>query len=445
MDLEVHLEEQNGVKNEKTDQNSEGGEKERQEYESVLRLFAEKGIDGLAETIAKMRKEKDYWKEEYEQCSIKVAMLKDASNNHIKESSASKPQDSYGTLKDKIDRFSTTINMKVKVIEDLCSKVFKIEEEQSQWSAHLQQFIKRQTQELNSLKSESEKFLKRIRNEIDNYRYTMETRISDYHSIRLQMDYLLNELEGIIPEEPATRRLEKLESENRDLIALVQSQKDMINELFVDRELLKQESDQELQKWKGISSLTVPLVELLNKSMDKRTPQKNTDNDSTLQSQSTPTEADLKTLISASPLPITDSIDLRDIVVTGKSVQGFEKSRESGNEEQPEIFQLEHTPSHSPPETISNNSNMNDTPKQNEKKEGLVSPPPISPLIKYFKSRVSESVIGSGIGDHVDGYSRRACFNRPCSLCTCHSRTSLFVTESGNHCVRKINLQVIEI
>eukprot|EP00762_Andalucia_godoyi_P002083 ANDGO_02623.mRNA.1 hypothetical protein len=58
----------------------------------------------------------------------------------------------------------------------------------------------------------------------------------------------------------------------------------------------------------------------------------------------------------------------------------------------------------------------------------------------FIASRIDEAVFGIHGAGHLDGYVKRAAFNMPYGVTSNRAGTLVFVTEHGNHCVRKINL-----
>jgi hypothetical protein len=349
---------------------------ESEENESLAKSFIEQDVEGLTDIVSNIRQERDHWKSKYEALS-KITKIDDSSSSDAYEK--------------KLDKLSTTINMKVKVIEEICTQLFKLEQDHIQQRSLVEEFITTAKQELNSIKLANQSVVAQAKHEIEKHKFVIENKLADYHTIRLQM-------EQMIASNSDSETNSRLLEENDQLRSLVNSQKEMINELFRDRDLLKEETDREVDKWKGISSLTIPLVELLNRSME------------TNAKLSTPTveqnAQDLHALVATPPLTMTDTADLKHESENGTTISVDEN-----------VF-LDVTP--------------------------VTPASPATPEMMSLKI-VQTTIIGTSHAGHVDGYGKRACFNTPSAICLSVTSSALFVAECGNRCIRKINLQVIRI
>ena len=412
----------------------------------------------------------------------------------------------FEQLNQKIMQYSTMVDSKVSIIEEVCQQLFRIEEGQDEIKMQINELIEIQSEEIRELRSASQNLERVVKRDIELFRYQIKKKLGEYEQFKMQMDYMLEQASLLVEsrESPvpsmskkssnrgvmssgkmtaddveldmdqlmtdACGELDRLKEENERLMNLSIEQKKIIDELFEDRKAVMEYSEQEIEKWKQLSLLSVPLIQLLDISMQRQQIMKvDQETQVDMSNVEEKFQEELELSLDEIEIMIIESVldyrpdGVQEQIEETTSRLDAELTSESdlavsvNIRENPEIHHIgskeNETPIEEPVEedsdthslrsveTVRSDTSM--TPSVDFYNEyGHPIPHPNSSTVEQTpmltKCETRRRTIGSRDKDHLDGFSKRACFDSPMSL---HPwQNYLYVAEMGNRAIRKVNL-----
>lgn len=183
-----------------------------------------------------------------------------------KSKSKSKPQLGKNS-NEQMSLSKEALRLKTQLIEDMLHQITSFEQEQISWKEYLDSFVNKHSMSLSEVYENFKTYSRQMNGNISTFKNEIDVKVKDYTTIEGDIKKTLSEMKLWIETsknvlDVKNKRIAELEAENLSLTKRFE---------IITHEIQNQNNiyEQEIKKWKDISLLTIPMVELLNKTLTK--------------------------------------------------------------------------------------------------------------------------------------------------------------------------------